>query len=167
MAETRDAAFWIDRLDLDAHREGGYYARTYESDVVVDGERVPGGVDGDRPTASSIHYLVRDDQCSAFHRIDADELWHFYHGDPLRLYVLDEDLETVVLGRDRFRAVAPQGTWFAAEVASDLVDGAGHGYSLVGCDVTPAYDDAAHELADESLAEEYEAHREVIERLTP
>lgn len=165
MDQTPEADYWIDRLGLVPHPEGGYYDETYESDDVVVGD---GGRETDRDgraTASSIYYLLKADSFSAFHRMDADELWHFYRGDPVRLYLLDDGLETVVVGRDRFQTVVPGGTWFAAEVASDLAPEPAHGYALVGCDVTPAFDDAGYELADEGLADEYEDHRELVERL--
>mgnify|MGYP000445224037 FL=1 len=175
MAQRRDADYWIEQLDLDDHVEGGHYARTYTCDVVADGEGLPEEYTEERSTASSIYYLLRDDEFSTFHRIDADELWHFYRGDPLRLYLLGDELETVVLGRDQFQTVVPRDTWFAAEVVSDPDDAgtddeAAHGYTLVGCDVTPAFEDATYELADEERAEElaaeFEKHRELVERLT-
>jgi len=166
MAERRDADYWIERLDLEDHVEGGHYARTYTCDVVVDGGDLPEAYDDERSTASSIYYLLKDDEFSTFHRIDADELWHFYRGDPLRLYLLGDELETVVLGQDQFQTVVPRDTWFAAEVVSDSAADAAHGYTLVGCDVTPAFEDATYELADEGLAEEFEDHRELVERLT-
>jgi predicted cupin superfamily sugar epimerase len=167
MTETRDADYWIDHLGLVDHREGGHYTETYESDVVVDGEEIAERYDADRASASSIYYLLRAEEFSTFHRIDSDELWHFYRGDPLRLYVLDDDgVETVLLGRDRFQVAIPHDTWFAAEIAADVEGATDHGYALVGCDVTPAFDEVNYELADERLADEYEQHRELIERLT-
>lgn len=167
MTRTRDADYWIDRLGLVDHREGGHYTETYECDVVVDGDRLPERYDAERATASSIYYLLKTDEFSTFHRIDSDELWHFYRGDPLRLYVLDEDgVETVLLGRDRFQVAIPHDTWFAAEIADDVDRERDYGYALVGCDVTPAFDEVNYELADKGLADEYEDHRELVERLT-
>jgi len=170
MAQRHDADYWIERLDLDDHVEGGHYARTYTCDVVVDGGDLPEKYESERSTASSIYYLLRDDEFSTFHRIDADELWHYYRGDPLKLYLLGEELETVVIGRDRFQTVVPRDTWFAAETLSDSDDEETHGYTLVGCDVTPAFEDATYELAADGLAEkladEFADHRELVERLT-
>lgn len=166
MEHRRDADYWIDRLGLRDHREGGHFTETYACDVAVDGGDLPGVVDDERSTATSIYYLLRDDEFSTFHRMDADELWHFYRGDPIRLYLLGDGLETVLLGRERFQTVVPRDTWFAAETVPDAVEGPEDGYALVGCDVTPGFDDAGYELADESLAEEFEAHRDLVARFT-
>jgi predicted cupin superfamily sugar epimerase len=166
MERRHDAEYWIERFGLRDHREGGHFTETYACEAVVDGETDPGPVEGERPTATSIYYLLKGSEFSTFHRMDADELWHFYRGDPIRLYLLDDGLETVLLGRDRFQTVVPQDTWFAAETVPDAVGGLADGYALVGCDVTPGFDYDGYELADESLAESYEDHRDLIERLT-
>ncbi len=99
------------RLDRTARSretpEGGYYAETYAADAIVDEAHLPARYDDDRPTATGIYYLLEADDFSAFHRLRSDEIWHFYRGDPLTLYVLDDGLETIELGRDRFQAVVP------------------------------------------------------------
>lgn len=154
-----DASDWIDRLDLEPHPEGGYFSRTYTADVVVDGSQLPDH-DGARPIATAIYYLLEATDFSAFHRLASDERWHFYRGDPLTLYLLDDELATIELGTDRFQAVVPAGTWFAAE-ASD----GDHGFALVGCEVTPGFDFADFELADSTLADRYPAHRALIDQL--
>lgn len=159
-----DATHWIDRLGLEPHPEGGYYAETYAADAIVDEAHLSDRYDGDRPTATSIYYLLEADDFSAFHRLASDELWHFYRGDPLTLSVLGDGLETVELGRDRFQAVVPGDTWFAAETTADGDDE--HGYALVGCDVTPGFHYDDFELAGPELADEYPAYRDLIERLT-
>jgi len=160
MAEPAD---WIDRLDLEAHPEGGYYAETYTADVVVDNRSLPDQYEGPRPTLSSIYYLLEAGDFSAFHRLVSDELWHFYTGDPIKLYLLDTELETITLGIEQFQAVIPSGTWFAAETVSEAEDAAG--YSLVGCDVSPGFRFEDFELATSALADEYPAYCELIERL--
>jgi predicted cupin superfamily sugar epimerase len=150
-----DAAFWIERLDLRPHPEGGYFRETYRASESI---------------ATAIYFLLTRDAFSAFHRIRSDELWHFYAGSPITLAVLDAEgkgqLATYALGRDPTRGeslqvVVPAGAWFAAEVAS-----AG-AYALVGCTVAPGFDFADFELgARAQLLEHYPQHRGVIERLT-
>lgn len=154
-----DATTWIDRLGLEPHPEGGYYKRTYRSPVSVSGDELPDHR-GDRPTATAIYYLLEADDCSAFHRLQSDELWQFHHGSPLTLYLLDDGLTRIELGRDQFQAVIPAGTWFGAELTDN------EGFALVGCVVTPGFDFEEFELAGPALAEEYPAHQELIERLT-
>ncbi len=154
---------WIDRLDLEPHPEGGYYAETYTSDVVVKEPTLPERYAGDRPTLTSIYYLLEADDYSAFHRLASDELWHFYYGDPITLYLLDESLETITLGVERLQALIPNGTWFAAETVAQ--PDAAAGYSLVGCDVSPGFAFDDFELATSELSSTYPAHSELIERL--
>lgn len=163
MQRSPDADYWHEQLDLAPHPEGGHYAETYESEVPVGSMNDVGGDGSARATASSIYYLLERGEYSAFHRIDADELWHFYRGDPLTLYVLDDGLETVTLGVDRFQAVMPADTWFAAELEPTERD-SDVGYALVGCDVTPAFEEANYELADASLVEEYATYGDLVER---
>lgn len=81
----------VDRLQLEPHPEGGWYARTWthpETDAAG------------RPLASSIHYLVPAGVTSRWHRVDAAELWCHHLGDPLLLSTsVDGDVvETHELG---------------------------------------------------------------------
>ena len=165
-----DAAFWIERLDLRPHPEGGYFRETYRASESIAAAGLPERFGGARAFATAIYFLLTRDAFSAFHRIRSDELWHFYAGSPITLAVLDAEgkgqLATYALGRDPTRGeslqvVVPAGAWFAAEVAS-----AG-AYALVGCTVAPGFDFADFELgARAQLLEHYPQHRGVIERLT-
>jgi predicted cupin superfamily sugar epimerase len=165
-----DAAFWIERLDLRPHPEGGYFRETYRSAETIAGAALPARFPGDRAFATAVYFLLTRDAFSAFHRIRSDELWHFYAGDAVTLAILDADgtgrLTTESLGRDPQRGELPQvvipaGAWFAAEVASS------GSYALVGCTVAPGFDFADFELGDRaSLLAQYPQHRGVVERLT-
>jgi predicted cupin superfamily sugar epimerase len=165
-----DAAFWIERLDLRPHPEGGYFRETYRSAERIAGAALPARFPGDRAFATAVYFLLTRDAFSAFHRIRSDELWHFYAGDAVTLAILDADgaggLTTESLGRDPQRGELPQvvipaGAWFAAEVASS------GSYALVGCTVAPGFDFADFELGDRrSLVAQYPQHRGVVERLT-
>jgi predicted cupin superfamily sugar epimerase len=167
---VNDAAFWIERLDLRPHPEGGYFRETYRAAETIAADGLPERFDGPRAFGTAIYFLLTREAFSAFHRIRSDELWHFYAGDAVTLAILDADgkgrLATQCLGRDPVRGAMPQvvipaGAWFAAEVAS-----AGS-FALVGCTVAPGFDFADFELADRgTLVERYPQHRNVIERLT-
>lgn len=164
MSQSRTADYWIETLDMEKHREGGYYVETYESDVRFPAEGLPEGYSGDRASGSSIYYLLTTDDFSAFHKMRSDELWHFYEGDPITLYLLEDDgVRTVRIGDEQFQTVVPGDTWFAGEIVSgDAADG----YALVGCDVTPAFEYADYELATKELAKEFDDQAELIHRLT-
>ena len=45
--------------------------------------------DGGRGAVTVIYYLLRAGERSAWHRIDAVEIWHFYAGAPLELLIAD------------------------------------------------------------------------------
>lgn len=83
---TDPAATLIRRLGLLPHPEGGHYRETYRADDAVtraDGAR--------RAASTAILYLLCDGAWSTWHRIRADELWHFHAGAPLHIHVLASD----------------------------------------------------------------------------
>jgi predicted cupin superfamily sugar epimerase len=163
-----DAAFWIERLDLRPHPEGGYFRETYRAAESVPAAALPERFRGPRAFSTAVYFLLTDDAFSAFHRLRSDELWHFYAGDPVTLVILDAagDLTTASLGRGAVGGQSPQvaipaGSWFAAEVASPGT------FALVGCTVAPGFDFADFELGERAaLLARYPRHRGVIERLT-
>ena len=55
----------IQTLGMTAHPEGGWYAETW---------RAPMPMDGARPAASAILYLLADGERSHWHRVDAAEV---------------------------------------------------------------------------------------------
>src|ERR687889_152008 len=86
-------------------------------------------------------------QVSRWHRVESDEVWHFYEGAPLELWTT-KDLSRI----ERHRlgpvepgqapvVVVPAGCWQAARSAG--------GYTLVGCTVGPGF-----EFGDFSFASE-------------
>jgi predicted cupin superfamily sugar epimerase len=107
--------------------------------------------------------LLRRQDVSAFHRVRSDEVWHHYLGDPLELYLLDEQgvLRTERLGTDfargeRPQALAERNVLQAARVAAGGV----HGFVLVGCTVAPGFDFADFELPSRAqLSALYPAHQ--------
>jgi hypothetical protein len=159
---------WIERLNLLKHPEGGYYVRTYFAREWIEKEHLPPRFGGSRPFSTAIYYLVPGDEFSAFHRIQSDEMWHFYAGSPLTLHILDSEgrLTEKVLGRDvesgeSFQVVVEAGCWFAATVHD------ASSYSLAGCTVAPGFSYDDYELARcEDLTARYPLHADLIRRLT-
>ncbi|TWC63180.1 cupin domain-containing protein [Herbaspirillum sp. SJZ099] len=154
----------ISRLALQPHPEGGHFRETYRSQERV--KRSHG--DSTRSAATAIYYLLRGKERSTWHRIKSDEMWHFYDGAPLHVYVLLPEGRLTVFrlgnplehdGAD-FQALVPAGAWFAAEcaVADD--------YSLVGCTVAPGFEFDEFEIAQPDLLLKYwPQHEELIKRL--
>jgi predicted cupin superfamily sugar epimerase len=155
----------IQKLELQPHPEGGLYRRTYCAS-----ERITKADGAQRHASTGIYYLLHVDAYSAWHRIDADEMWHFYAGDSLLIHMLDEhgDWKVQRLGNMLqepnavFQCVVPAGCWFAAEREGP------QGYSLAGCTVAPGFEFASFELADtQALLACYPAHEAIIRRLAP
>ena len=42
----RTAEYWIEKLKLEPHPEGGYFRQTYRSDVLIPREALPAGFQG-------------------------------------------------------------------------------------------------------------------------
>lgn len=164
-----DVSHIIEQLELQPHPEGGFYRRTYCSRERITRSNAD-GASTQRHASTGIYYLLHDQAYSAWHRIDADEMWHFYAGDPLLIHMLDEQGAYNVqrLGdmlhdpKAAFQLVVPAGCWFAAEREGT------QGYSLVGCTVAPGFEFGSFELADtQTLLRRCPRHEAVIRRLAP
>jgi uncharacterized protein len=139
----------IEKFDLRPHPEGGFYRETYRSVATTA---------AGRSVCTAIYYLLPAGERSQFHRIDADEIWHFYAGDPLRVVELREaGAKVTLLSAENPQHVVPAGTWFGAIPAPQSR------YSLVGCTVSPAFEFAQFELGDPNvLLLQFPAARELI-----
>ncbi len=145
----KSAAYWVTKLGLQKHPEGGWYVETYRARETVAAAALPSRFSGARAFSTAIYFLLEAGQVSALHRIRSDELWHFHAGDPLTVHLLDPATgaaRELTLGPDpeagqAFQAVVPAGVWFGAQV------NAGGDYALVGCTVAPGFDFADFELA--------------------
>ncbi len=152
---------------LQPHPEGGYYKELYRSDEQIPHGALPERFDGSRNLSTAIFFLLEKNNFSAFHKINSDECWHFYAGDPLHIYILynDGELQTIKLGnnplnKESFFAVVPAGCWFASEPAPESE------YSFVGCTVAPGFDFADFEMAQvEQMIAEFPQHAEILKRM--
>ncbi|MEB3372327.1 cupin domain-containing protein [Saccharopolyspora mangrovi] len=131
-----------EEFDLLPHPEGGWFRRTWASDVQVE------TANGTRPTATAIYFLLPPGQRSQWHLVASDEVWLWHRGGPLSLYLggtgasPSEHPEQVVLGAgagQQPQAVIPAGTWQCASAAATVE-------SLVTCVVSPGFDFADFEV---------------------
>ncbi|MBN2358837.1 MAG: cupin domain-containing protein [Deltaproteobacteria bacterium] len=132
-------------LRLAPHPEGGWYREVYRARRRV--ETTPQAPR--RCAVTQIYYLLRGGEHSRWHRIDADEVWHFYQGTGLTLVTIDRRDRRVVKTRlgppgrgHRPLAVVGAGRWQAASVE--------RGYALVGCTVAPGFTFDRFELLAEN-----------------
>jgi len=130
------AAAIIAALGLHPHPEGGYYRETFRDDQPT----------GGRAHSTAIYYLLPAGQISAWHRVDAIEIWHYHAGAPLELSLSADGITTErqILGGDilagqRPQGIMPRGGWQSARSLGD--------WTLVGCTVAPGFEFAGFEMA--------------------
>jgi len=138
----------IRTLSLQPHREGGHFSEVFRSRrrVRIEGA---GGTPVERSALTTIYFLLAEGEASRWHRLDADEIWHFYEGEPLELFLLDE--KALIFSRVRlgpaasgaasapgsaqvptYVQVVPAGSWLAARPTGP--------YALVGCSMGPGFE---------------------------
>jgi uncharacterized protein len=124
--------------------EGAWYAATYRSPDNIATQSFGARYQGaSRVAGSAIYALVTRADFSALHRLQTDEIWHYYRGEPLELLVLYPDGrgEIVVLGSDvlsgqRPQFVVPRGAWQGARPQRNTPDA----YTLFGCTLAPGFE---------------------------
>ena len=149
--------------------EGGYYKETYRAGEMVQSSALPERYGKDKSHSTSILYLLTPDQVSHFHRINTDEVYHFYLGDPVQMFQLypDGTCKVIFLGQELeagqfVQTVVPKGVW----QGSLLLEGGS--FALMGTTVAPGFDFSDHEFPDrQTLLDLYPDHRDTIIRLTP
>lgn len=168
MTPTHTPDYWRKHLHLDPHVEGGAFRETYRSGLSLPQSALPASMNGERAASTGIYFLLETGEFSAFHRIAADEMWHFYDGYTLSIYEITP-MGTLLhhrLGRDleageQVQLVIPAGSWFGSRVETP------DGFALVGCTVAPGFDFADFELAErKALQHEYPQHAALIAELT-
>jgi hypothetical protein len=123
-------------LGLRSHPEGGHFIETWR-------ESAP---DGGRGASTAIYFLLKAGETSAWHRVDATEIWHWHAGAPLRLSLADDaghqseiTLGSRLLAGERPQGVVPAGQWQSATSLG--------AWTLVGCTVAPAFQFSGFEMA--------------------
>ena len=164
----KTAEYWLKKLNLEKHPEGGWFKEVYKSCETLKKEHLHERYSGPRHTGTSIYFLITDKEFSAFHRIKSDEIWHFYDGSAVTIHMINTDgnYSTVKLGNnfeagEVFQFTIPHGVWFAGTV--DEADS----YALIGCTVSPGFDYDDFELGiREEMMKVFPMHKEIIKRLT-
>jgi len=154
----KTAEYYIDKLGLEAHIEGGYFKQSYLSeDKIKENKKL----------YSSIYFLLKTGEVSNFHRLKSDELWYYHDGEALTIYIIDEkgNLIEKKLGLNIDKGEVPQvlvkkGSIFGSAMNNE-------GFSLVGCMVAPAFTYEEFELFKRrELLELYPEYKDIIIKLT-
>lgn len=134
--------------------EGGFFRETWIRDAEGDGQ----------PIGTCILYLVTPDSFSALHRLDHDEIFHFYLGDPCEAVTVDQsgNLHEAILGSDiaagmKVQHLVPARSWQGARLAP------GGRWALFGTTMAPGFHVSGFELATPDLVDGFSP--DVAERL--
>lgn len=137
-------------LQLKSHpKEKGYFVETYRSG-----------------NSTAIYFLLTAEGFSEMHRLNKDEIFHFYDGDPAELLLIKPDGkgELLKLGNsiengERPQIIIPAGSWQGMRTTGE--------YTLFGCTVSPAFEYSDYEKGiRKQLIESYPEFAEKIEQLT-
>lgn len=140
--------------------EGTLYISTYRSsEKTIEGK--PAG------TAIIALYSEAPQSESCFHRLQHDEVWHVYGGDPFQLILLHPDgsSEEILMGcnplkGEKVQFVIPANTWQAGSIIP------GGRYALFGNTMAPGFDGSDFEAGTISnLIEQYPDRADDILRL--
>lgn len=148
--------------------EGGLFHRYYSAAETIPLSALPARYTHPKLICGAISYLHTPATRSLLHRLNTDEIYHFYNGAPVALVLLypDASHRVVTLGQDYAAGqlpffVVPRAVWQGSCL---LQDG---DWALMGTTMAPAYDNDDFELADRAqLLEMYPDARQWIERLT-
>ena len=128
-------------LEMEPHPEGGFYRETFR-DSRCD--------ETGRAASTAIYYLLPGGAVSAWHRVDAVEIWHWYAGGPLVLSLSETEgtRKDITLGPDlaggeRPQGVVPRHAWQSAKSLGP--------WTLVGCTVAPGFEFSGFEMAPEGF----------------
>ncbi len=159
----------IDLLGLEPHpAEGGFFRETYRAVGEVAEQFLPPSYRGARRLSTAIYYLLTPETMSHLHRLESDEVFHHYLGDPTEQLLLYPDGASEVrnLGADlaagqRPQALVPAGVWQGMRLSP------GGTVALLGCTVAPGFEFADYTHGSRAeLCRTWPDRQELIEALT-
>lgn len=159
MIENMIANEIIELLGLEPHvQEGGYFRETYRSKQAF----------GASSLSTAIYYLLTPTSRSRMHRLQGDEVYHFYLGNPIELLQLfpDGTGRIDVLGPNlragqTVQLVVPGGVWQGSRLV------AGGNWGLLGTTMAPGFTLDEFALGDRQLLiDGWPAYAEAIQDLT-
>jgi len=164
-----DAQKIIEMFDLKPlPQEGGLYKETYRSNEIVPKDMLPKRYLGDRAYGTAIYYLLTPETKSLMHRVNSDEIFHFYLGDAVEMLQLFADstgkiltLGTDILHGEHVQLLVSRGIW------QGMILKKGGKFALMGTTVTPGFEFDDFEIGKRDyLLEKYPDFRDQIINLT-
>ncbi len=160
------AEYFISRLGLEKHVEGGCFKEIYRSPLLYTVDKKTDAPGKQRNLCTTIYFLLQGEQVSRFHSLKQDEIWFYHYGSAVKVHCISGNgsLETRTLGLtvqegEQPQVLIPAGGIFAAENVSKK------SFSLVSCLVSPGFDFEDFEMYDEAaLGAMFPLHSDLIER---
>ncbi|MGC2655862.1 MAG: cupin domain-containing protein [Mycobacterium sp.] len=135
-----DLPDWARPLELAPNPEGGWFRRTWTSDVTIGQSALPPDYSSPRSAGTAILFLLMPGQQSAWHTVRSAEMWLHHRGSPLLLDIgaersdaVTSELGSDILAGERPQLLVPARHWQRARPRDDEP-------SLVSCVVVPGFD---------------------------
>ncbi|MCH2621446.1 MAG: cupin domain-containing protein [Actinomycetota bacterium] len=115
-------------------------------------------------SSTAIYYLLSENDFSAMHKLESDEVYHYYAGDPARMLLLNPDgsIDEPILGSDLEAGERPQvivgsGVWQGSSTTGN--------WTLLGTTMSPPYSQDNFHLGDrqELVTNWPDAHKRIHE----
>ena len=116
----------LDLLELEPNATCGFVRLTFVSKQSLAAGVLPSPFDEARPAGSALYFMVTPSAPVRLHRIRNDQLYHYYLGDPLEVFMLNADGSTkrVIVGPDlrsgqHVQLLIPGNTFHTARLIGD------------------------------------------------
>src|SRR5438874_3210437 len=110
-------------LKLDPHPTCGFVRLTFTSKQSIPAGALAAPLADARPLGSALYFMVTPSAPVRLHRIRNDQLYHYYLGDPLEVFLLhaDGNAERIIVGPDlrnvqRVQLLIPGNTFHTARL---------------------------------------------------
>ncbi len=110
-------------LDLEPNATCGFVKLTFASPQALAAGALPAPFADARPVGSALYFMVTPEAPVRLHRIRNDQLYHYYLGDPIELFLLHGDgrSERIIVGPDiaagqRLQFLIPGNTFHTARL---------------------------------------------------
>lgn len=119
----------VEKLNLKAHPDGGFYTETFRDDsITLSKSQLPPQYKVDRAVSTAIYFLLPSGSVAHIHRIPCAETFHYYLGDPITVIELNErdgQVKLTTVGPNLLENQRPQYTvapyaWFGSFPTKDV-----------------------------------------------